>query len=52
MLDHEVAVENDGFNLRQQRVFPVDVSPANLNHSDFGVTEVVDNVFQEVRLPE
>ena len=35
VFNHEVTVENHGFDLRQKRVFAIDVSPTRLHHSDF-----------------
>src|SRR5439155_1516188 len=34
VLDHEMAIEDDGFYLRQQRVFAIDMAPARLDHSN------------------
>jgi hypothetical protein len=36
VLEHEVRVEQDGLNLRQQRVVLVDVPPPRLHHADLG----------------
>src|SRR5579863_7888612 len=37
MLYDEVAVEQDGFDLREERVVAVEVSPSCLDHADLGV---------------
>ena len=39
---HEVAVEQNGFNLGQERVAAVNMRPAGLHHPDLGICEVVD----------
>ena len=44
-----MAIENHRFDLSEQRVFTVNVTPSNLDHSDFGVAEIIDDVFQKVR---
>ena len=49
VFDDEMAVQNDGFHLRQKRIFAVDVSPTHLHHSDFAIAEVIDNIFEKVR---
>src|SRR5262249_14540381 len=46
---NEVAVENHGFDLSQERVFAIDVAPTHLNHSDLRVTEVIDYILEEIR---
>ena len=48
MLEHEVAVEQDRLDLRQQRVFVIDVSPAGLHHCDLRVDEERHRPGQEV----
>ncbi len=48
VLDHEVPVQQDGLRLGQQRLVTVDMVPPSLNHSDFGVGEMVDGVLQNV----
>ena len=50
VLEHEVGVEQDGLDLREQRVVFVQVSPARLHHADLGVGEVVHRRHQEVGL--
>ncbi len=49
LLDHEVAVEVDRLDLRQRRVVPVEVRPAELDHAEGGVGEVMDHPEQEAR---
>src|SRR5580704_3908772 len=44
MLDDEVAVEEDGFDLCEERVVAVEVRPARLNHADFGSVCGIDEI--------
>ena len=48
MLEHKMAVEQDGFDLGEQRIVAVNVRPAGLHHADFGVGEMVDALKQEI----
>ena len=48
VLEHEVRVEQDRLDLREQRVIGVDVAPARLDDGDFRVDEVVDGLVQEL----
>ena len=48
VFDDEVTVQNHRFDLRQKRIFAIDVPPARLHHSDFAIAEVIDNVFEKV----
>ena len=48
VLEHEVAVEKDGLDLRQERVVPVDVTPARLDHGDGRIDEERHRASQEV----
>src|SRR5215470_4143549 len=48
MLENEMAVEQDGFDLRQERIIAVDVGPARLHHADLGIGEVVYAPQQEI----
>src|SRR5208283_3990482 len=43
-----MAVEQNRFDLGQQRVVAVDVRPARLYHPDLGVGEVVDTLEQKI----
>ena len=49
VLDGEVTVEENGLNPSQKRVTAVDVPPSRLNHADFGVGELWNHLFEEVR---
>ena len=48
VLEHEVRVEQDRLDLRQQRIVLVHVAPSRLHHRDLRVREVVDGLLQEV----
>ena len=48
VLEHEVPVEEDRLDLREQRVVLVEVAPARLHHRHLVVGEVVDGLLQEV----
>ena len=48
VLDHEVAVEEDRLALGQQAGVAVEVVPADLDHADLVVGEVVDHVVEQV----
>ena len=48
VLEHEVAVEQDRLDLRQQRVVLVDVAPARLDHRDLRIDEERHRARQEV----
>ena len=43
VLEDEVAVEEDGFDLRQEAVVAIEVGPAGLDHANAGLGEVVDD---------
>src|ERR1700722_13868068 len=43
MLEHEMPIQQDGFNLSEKRVVAVDVRPASLHHADIGIGEVVND---------
>ena len=49
VFDHEMAIENHRLDLRQQRIFAIDVSPARLDHAHLRVAEVIDDILQEAR---
>ncbi len=49
VLQDEVAVEQDGLNLRQEGVILIDVSPPGLYHADFRIREVRQEPVEEVR---
>src|SRR4029077_4176620 len=40
VFDDEMAVEQDGFDLREERVIAIEVSPTSLRHADFGILEI------------
>ena len=48
VFEHEMAVEQNGFDLGQQRVVAVDVRPARLHHADLGIGEVMDALQQKI----
>ena len=48
VLEHEVAVEQNRLDLREQRVILVDVPPARLHHADLRVGEVRQQPVEEV----
>jgi len=48
VLQDEVAVEEDRFDLGEQAVVAVEMRPAGLHHADFGLVEVVDDVHQPI----
>ena len=43
VLQHEVAVQQDGLDLGEERVMAVDVCPTRLHHADAGLGKVVDD---------
>ena len=53
MLDHEVAVEENGFDVGQKRIVAVQIRPARLHHPDFlaalGIQEIRNRAPQEIR---
>ena len=50
VLEHEVAVEQNRLDLREQRVVLVDVPPARLHHADLRVGEMRQQAVEEVGL--
>ena len=48
VLEDEVAVEEDGFDLGEEAVVAVEVRPARLHHADFRFGKVVDDLHQPV----
>ena len=48
VLEHEVPVEQNRLDLREQRVVLVDVAPARLHHADLGIGEVRHQPGQEI----
>jgi hypothetical protein len=48
VLDGEVAVEKNRFDLGERRIIAVDVAPAGLHHGDFGIREVGNRAAQEI----
>src|SRR5262249_23178849 len=49
MLDHEMAIKNDGLYLRQERIFAINMPPPHLHHTDCRVAEIVHNILQKIR---
>src|SRR5260370_33741861 len=45
VLDDEVAVEQDGFHLSEERIIAVEVSPARLHHTDLGAAAGIDEIW-------
>ena len=48
MLEHEVRVEQDRLDLRQQRIVLVDVAPPRLHHPDPGISEMRQRALEEI----
>src|SRR5271156_4125461 len=48
MLQHEVAVQQNGFHLREKRIVAIDVRPARLHHADLRVSKVMDGARQKI----
>ena len=48
MLEHEVTIEQNRLNLRQERIVLVDVTPARLHHADSRVAEVRHQTRQKI----
>ena len=48
VLEHEVAVEQDRLNFREERVVLIDVPPARLHHADIRIGEMREQAVQEV----
>ena len=48
VLENEVAVEQHGFDFRQEVVIAVQVAPARLHHADLRIGEIVDGARQEI----
>src|SRR5260370_20774808 len=44
MLDNEVAVEKNGFDIGQERVVAVEIRPARLHHADFAAAIVIHEI--------
>ena len=49
VLDHEMAVEQNGLDFRQVRVMAIEPGPAALDHRHLGVGEVVDHLADDRR---
>ncbi len=49
MLEDEVAIEEDGFDLGEEAVVAVEVGPAGLHHADLGLGKVMDDLHDPVR---
>src|SRR6266699_2471322 len=56
MLNNEVAVEKNGFDIGQERVVAVEIRPARLHHADFataiGIHEIRNRAAEKIRLGE
>ena len=48
VFDHEVAVEQNGFDLREQRVVAVQIGPAGLRHADCRILEIGNGAAQKI----
>ena len=48
MLQHEMPVEQNGFDLGKKRIVAIDVGPASLHHADFGIGQMVDGPHQKI----
>ena len=48
VLEHEVAIEQNGFDFGQKGIVAVDVGPAGLHHADLGIGEVMNSAQQEI----
>src|SRR5262245_13638143 len=48
MLNDEVAIQDHRLHLRQEGIFAIDMTPADLHHPDVRVAEVVDYVREEI----
>jgi hypothetical protein len=49
VFDDKVAVEEDRFDLSEDTVVAIEVGPAGLDHSDFRLSEVMDDLHEPVR---
>ena len=49
MLDHEMAIQNHRFDLRQQGILAIDVAPSRLDHSHFCIAEIIHYIFEKAR---
>src|SRR6185312_9696149 len=49
MLQHEVAIEQNGFHLSQKRIIAVDVCPASLDHADIFAGEMMNRALKKIR---
>jgi hypothetical protein len=56
VLDHEMAVEKNGFNIGEQRIVGVEIGPASLDHADsvaaIGIHEVGNRASKKIGLGE
>ena len=54
VLDDEMAVEQNGFDLREQGIVAVEIGPARLHHADFvaavGIHEIRNGAAKEIGL--
>ena len=49
MLDHKMPVEQHRFHFRQQRIIPVEISPARLHHRHLRISKIGHRVPQKIR---
>src|SRR5205085_11062809 len=49
MFDDEMAVEKNRFHLSEQRIIAIEIGPARLNHTDFGILEIGNAAAEKVR---
>src|SRR5205814_648894 len=48
VLDDEMAVQKNGFDLRQERVIAIEIGPARLRHADFGILKIRNGPAEEI----
>ena len=48
VLQHEVAVEQDGLDFGQDVIVPVQIGPARLHHADLGIGEMVHGTLKKI----
>ncbi len=48
VLEHEMAIQQNGFHLREEGVVAIDVGPPRLHHADPWIREVMDGAQQKI----
>src|SRR5581483_1074718 len=48
VLEHEMSIEQDGFDFGKKRIMAINVCPARLYHADFQIGEMVNCAQQEI----